>query len=617
MAAQLYNNVTDQLSSSVSAAATQINVVNGSKFTNPPTGDYFPLYIIASNGAHEIVHVTSVSGNTLTVERAQEGTDPLVFVGNETVQIRPTRQSLRELEQIVNSSTGSQSVSESLDSRVVFAESIDDLDGLTPSASEGQRVATELEGQYKFIMGQWERVGGDNVTVRIPTDYPDWQAAFDAYSTASMFSDKRITLLIESGHVIPRGLYISGGDYSYIKITSEDDVVQITSDFEGVFTQQVVSGSTIPRAMVVDGGSSPILEIAVSGLNYRVPDTTSHPRPFVRLGGLFAAYGSTVVFTGGSGLYGFRDFTGQGLYCRGARFIGQNTVFTNSGEHGAQMTGGSYYYIATSNFSDAWWNTDPYGPGAQNLTDAGISTSRGSSGSAQSVIVNDCGRTGVDIRRGFCLYNNAEVLRSAGQSNLCVRNGGIAFANSINLGLDGVVELRPGGGMVFLGSGATYGSIRTFSPPRTWQANVLTPYGVVFDEDAAGLGDNLIELSGDEFEGYRLYSSGYCETWKYFRINENGDVNFDNYVTSISAPIRLKSQNPNANNDSAASMVYSGVTFRQSGSLDTVDLLRVQSRFIASYTPQGGGRWVLRHPWTGQQTTVPVEGVLWANGYIV
>ena len=118
MPAQLYNNVTDQLAAALGSADTEIAVVDGSKFTSPAVGDYFPLYIIASNGAHEIVHVTAVSGNTLTVLRAQEGTDPLIFAGNEVVQIRPTRQSLRELEQVVTTSTGSQTVAGALDGRV-------------------------------------------------------------------------------------------------------------------------------------------------------------------------------------------------------------------------------------------------------------------------------------------------------------------------------------------------------------------------------------------------------------------------------------------------------------------------------------------------------------------
>lgn len=485
---------------------------------------------------------------------------------------------------------------------------------------EGQVIADDLQREYQLISGQWELKGNEDITVRVPTDYPNWQEAFDAYSNASLLSGKSITIVIESGHQLPVGLYISGGDYSYIKITSEDDVVQITPDFEGVFTQQVVSGNTIPRAFVNDGARSPILEIAVSGANYREAETSWHPRPYKRLGGLMSAYGSTTVFTGGSGLYGFRDFTGQGLYCRGARFIGQNTVFTNSGEHGAQMTGGSYYYMATSDFSGAWWNAEPYGLDADNLTDAGISTSRGSGGSAQGITCNDCGRTGIDIRRGSTLYNGAEVLRSAGQANLAVRNGGIAFANSINLGPDGVIELRPGGGIAFLGSSPTYGSIRTFSPPRTWKPNVLTPYGIVFDESVTGYGDNLVEEGGDVFEGYRLYSSGYCEMWKQFTVNASGTVDFDGYVETFTAPLRLKNQHPTYNDNSAGGIAESGVTFRLNGATFSPSLLKIQSNMMASYSPGSGssadGIWTLRHPFTGLSTNFPIEGLFWARGYV-
>lgn len=168
MAAQLYNNVTDQLSSSVSAAATQISVANGSKFTNPPAGDYFPLHMIASNGSHEIVHVTAVSGNTLTVERAQEGTDPLVFIGNETVQIRPTRQSLRELESIVASSTGLQTVANALDRRGVKFTALRAPESGEFDPEDYLETATKVtEGLDCYTLGYHEKGdgGGNDYTV--------------------------------------------------------------------------------------------------------------------------------------------------------------------------------------------------------------------------------------------------------------------------------------------------------------------------------------------------------------------------------------------------------------------------------------------------------------------
>lgn len=122
MSSQLYNNVTDSLAASVGSADTVITVSDGSKFPDPsPDGDYIPMYIIrATDSAHEIVHITGVSGNNLTVMRSQEDTDPLVFNAGDAVQIRPTRQSLLEPDasgMSVSTATGVQLIPSAMNDR--------------------------------------------------------------------------------------------------------------------------------------------------------------------------------------------------------------------------------------------------------------------------------------------------------------------------------------------------------------------------------------------------------------------------------------------------------------------------------------------------------------------
>jgi len=68
------NNYSTRLSNSILAADTTVVVDDA-----PPTlasGDFYTLTIADKAGVHEpeIVKVTGVSANTLTVERAQEGT---------------------------------------------------------------------------------------------------------------------------------------------------------------------------------------------------------------------------------------------------------------------------------------------------------------------------------------------------------------------------------------------------------------------------------------------------------------------------------------------------------------------------------------------------------------
>jgi len=72
------NNATSTLAGSISAIATVCNIAPGSGalFPSPTGGDYFVLtFTDAATGlVNEIVHVTSRTGDALTITRAQEGT---------------------------------------------------------------------------------------------------------------------------------------------------------------------------------------------------------------------------------------------------------------------------------------------------------------------------------------------------------------------------------------------------------------------------------------------------------------------------------------------------------------------------------------------------------------
>ena len=121
MTAVMFNNVTDTLAEAVDHDALTITVSNGGRFTDPGEGNYTPLYLLDSDGSYEIVHVTAVSGDTLTVLRAQEGTSPRLFLAGEAVQVRLTEQALAEVDasgMSVENSDGTQTVARALDSRL-------------------------------------------------------------------------------------------------------------------------------------------------------------------------------------------------------------------------------------------------------------------------------------------------------------------------------------------------------------------------------------------------------------------------------------------------------------------------------------------------------------------
>ena len=84
------NNAKSVLAAGISASATVITVGSGTGrlFPQPVSGQsYFKLTIVdaATKSVTEIVHVTSISGDVMTVQRAQEGTLGRVWSTNDIV----------------------------------------------------------------------------------------------------------------------------------------------------------------------------------------------------------------------------------------------------------------------------------------------------------------------------------------------------------------------------------------------------------------------------------------------------------------------------------------------------------------------------------------------------
>ena len=88
MTVLLANNVTSSLASPITAAATSMTVVSGSRFPVLTAGQYFYATIIASTGTIEIVKVTVRSGNTMNIVRAQDGTNAQAFLAGSRVEMR-------------------------------------------------------------------------------------------------------------------------------------------------------------------------------------------------------------------------------------------------------------------------------------------------------------------------------------------------------------------------------------------------------------------------------------------------------------------------------------------------------------------------------------------------
>lgn len=96
MTVLLANNVASTLASPITAAATSMTVVSGTRFPVLTAGQYFYATIIASTGTIEIVKVTVRSGNTMNIVRAQDGTNAQDFLAGSRVEMRTNVLSLTD-----------------------------------------------------------------------------------------------------------------------------------------------------------------------------------------------------------------------------------------------------------------------------------------------------------------------------------------------------------------------------------------------------------------------------------------------------------------------------------------------------------------------------------------
>lgn len=99
MALKLANNAVAILAAGLSPSDTTIalNPGAGAAFPVLGAGDWCPVTLIKSNGDVEVVHVSARSGDTLTVNRAQEGTPARTFNPGDRVEHRLTAAAMNHI----------------------------------------------------------------------------------------------------------------------------------------------------------------------------------------------------------------------------------------------------------------------------------------------------------------------------------------------------------------------------------------------------------------------------------------------------------------------------------------------------------------------------------------
>lgn len=172
MPAVLNNNAVSRLASSLSSGATTLSVTTGegAKFPSPSAGQWFPLTIIKSSGALEILRCSARSGDVFTVTRAQEGTAAQAFSAGDRVEIRVTAAVFTEL---ASNTATAQSAAQTAQNAADAAQDDADLGvkkdaatatgaAIMPVGTTAQRPASPVSGmlRYNADLLEWDRYQG-------------------------------------------------------------------------------------------------------------------------------------------------------------------------------------------------------------------------------------------------------------------------------------------------------------------------------------------------------------------------------------------------------------------------------------------------------------------------
>lgn len=99
MAIKFKNNASTTLAQDITNVSTSLVVAAGTGVLFPALGanDYFLITVVDNSGNNEIMKVTAINTDTLTVVRAQEGTTARAFAMNSLVELRLTAGAIQEI----------------------------------------------------------------------------------------------------------------------------------------------------------------------------------------------------------------------------------------------------------------------------------------------------------------------------------------------------------------------------------------------------------------------------------------------------------------------------------------------------------------------------------------
>lgn len=166
------NNASTVLDGAILAADTSIDVINAAVFPSPAAGFTVRATIVrASDNAVEIIDISAISLNTLTINRAREGTTALDFADGDVIEMRVTAGMLDAFAQFAATQTYSAEQTFTETKETVYPLTGTDIDPANGSM-QYKTLSANTTFTESLESGQGVRLriaGGTTYTVTWPT----------------------------------------------------------------------------------------------------------------------------------------------------------------------------------------------------------------------------------------------------------------------------------------------------------------------------------------------------------------------------------------------------------------------------------------------------------------
>jgi exosome complex RNA-binding protein Csl4 len=124
MGIKIKNNAYGVLASDVADSDLQLSLVSSARLpTLPEAGDYFYATLVNTSNELEIVKVTGITGNTLTIVRAQEGTTARAYATSDRLELRVTAQTVNDY--LMQNAIAAQEAQEAAEAAAAIAQAVE------------------------------------------------------------------------------------------------------------------------------------------------------------------------------------------------------------------------------------------------------------------------------------------------------------------------------------------------------------------------------------------------------------------------------------------------------------------------------------------------------------